>query len=89
MFTLLAKTLIYTYKFVISPFLPKSCRFLPTCSTYSLEAIKKYGFLIGLTLTVQRLLSCHPFSKKEMYYPVPQTLPNNKIIRFFQKFCKF
>ena len=51
------------YRYVISGFLPKSCRFLPTCSEYCKEAIKKHGPFKGSWLTFKRLLRCHPFSK--------------------------
>jgi putative membrane protein insertion efficiency factor len=88
MFKIIAKTLIYFYKFFISPLLPKSCRFLPSCSSYSLEAIKRYGFICGSLLTLKRLLSCHPFSKKDMHDPVPEKLPNNRIFTFFSKLRK-
>ncbi|OGD96473.1 membrane protein insertion efficiency factor YidD [Candidatus Curtissbacteria bacterium RIFCSPHIGHO2_12_FULL_38_9b] len=47
-----------------------TCRYRPTCSEYALEAYGKYGFLKGSLLTVRRLVSCHPFSKKPLYDPV-------------------
>ncbi|HAF15364.1 MAG TPA: membrane protein insertion efficiency factor YidD [Blastocatellia bacterium] len=50
------------YKLVISPFLPASCRFFPTCSEYASEAISRYGALRGTALALRRLLRCHPFS---------------------------
>lgn len=50
------------YKFFISPFLPPSCRFFPTCSEYAVEAIHKYGVLKGSLLGVKRILRCHPFN---------------------------
>lgn len=52
---------IYFYKGAISPILPPSCRFTPSCSTYALEAIKKHGPLRGLYLAVRRILRCHPW----------------------------
>ena len=52
--------LIKGYKFFISPFLSPSCRYLPTCSEYSLEALKKYGFSKGSYLSLKRIFSCHP-----------------------------
>jgi len=52
---------IRAYQAAIRPFLPPSCRFHPSCSNYSLEAVGKYGALKGLWLTVKRLLKCHPF----------------------------
>lgn len=54
-------TIIKTYKYIISPLLPKACRFIPTCSEYSEEAIDKYGALKGACLSAKRILKCHPF----------------------------
>jgi len=48
------------YKLAVSPFLPPACRFYPTCSEYSHEAISKYGVLTGLWMGVKRLSKCHP-----------------------------
>ncbi|MGB0541615.1 MAG: membrane protein insertion efficiency factor YidD [Hyphomicrobiales bacterium] len=62
--------LINLYKKLISPFLMKSCRFEPTCSSYSLEAFKRFGFMIGLKLTVKRIIRCHPWGGHG-YDPVP------------------
>jgi uncharacterized protein len=53
--------LIKIYQLVISPFLPNSCRFSPTCSQYGLEAVSKHGPIKGLWLTVKRILRCHPW----------------------------
>ncbi|ATH92878.1 hypothetical protein ACH95_20895 [Bacillus glycinifermentans] len=53
--------IIRTYQKWISPILPPSCRFYPTCSNYGLEAIEKHGALKGGWLTVKRILKCHPF----------------------------
>ena len=52
--------LIKGYKFLISPLFGNSCRYLPTCSEYSVEALKTYGFLKGSFLSLKRILSCHP-----------------------------
>ena len=52
--------LIKGYKFLISPLLGNSCRYLPTCSDYSIEALKTYGLFKGSWLSIKRLLSCHP-----------------------------
>jgi putative membrane protein insertion efficiency factor len=52
---------IKLYKYAISPLLPDSCRFVPTCSEYSAEAIKRYGAVKGSYLSVRRILRCHPF----------------------------
>jgi uncharacterized protein len=53
--------IIRFYQLVISPALPPSCRFYPSCSTYAIQAITRYGLWRGLHLTGWRLLRCHPF----------------------------
>ncbi|MDA8240292.1 MAG: membrane protein insertion efficiency factor YidD [Nitrospiraceae bacterium] len=53
--------IVKLYKFLISPILPGSCRFVPSCSEYSLEALEKYGALKGAWLSVRRVARCHPF----------------------------
>ena len=52
--------LIKGYKLIISPYLGPSCRYLPTCSEYSIEALKTYGLLKGTFISLKRILSCHP-----------------------------
>lgn len=59
-----------SYRKYISPLMRPSCRFLPTCSLYGIEAIEKYGAVKGLYLTIKRLLKCHPFHPGG-YDPVP------------------
>lgn len=49
------------YQKFISPLKPPTCRFYPTCSQYSIQAVERYGVLKGLWLTVKRLAKCHPF----------------------------
>lgn len=51
------------YKALISPMLPKACRFVPTCSEYAAEAIERCGIFRGLLKAVWRLMRCHPFSR--------------------------
>tara|TARA_Y100000768_G_scaffold324866_1_gene261682 strand:+ start:311 stop:562 length:252 start_codon:yes stop_codon:yes gene_type:complete len=51
---------IKIYQFLLSPFLGQSCRYLPTCSEYSIEALKKFGLSRGLFVSLKRILSCHP-----------------------------
>ena len=63
--------LIRFYRGAISPYLPPSCRYTPTCSQYALEAISKYGALKGGWLALKRFLRCHPFTKRDMFDPVP------------------
>ena len=58
------KILLYAirgYQLLISPVLPQTCRFTPTCSQYAIEAITLYGPGRGLLLAVRRILRCHPF----------------------------
>lgn len=50
------------YKKIISPLLPPSCRFYPTCSDYASEAISKYGLVKGSAMAAKRLCRCHPFN---------------------------
>ncbi|MBZ0299206.1 MAG: membrane protein insertion efficiency factor YidD [Anaerolineae bacterium] len=66
----LALGLIRFYKRFISPALPSSCRFHPTCSTYTYEAIERYGFIRGGWLGIKRISRCHPFNPGG-YDPVP------------------
>ena len=57
----LTTMLLYGYKTSISPFLPQSCRFMPTCSEYAAQAITEHGLGRGAALAMRRLLRCHPF----------------------------
>ena len=58
------------YKFLISPILGQSCRYLPTCSEYAIECLKTYGLIKGFCKATKRILSCHPFSKRNSFDPV-------------------
>jgi len=58
----LATILIKAYKYAVSPILPSSCRFYPSCSEYAIDALKKYGLLRGSWLTLKRIARCHPLS---------------------------
>jgi len=62
--------IIRFYQFAISPILPSTCRYVPTCSQYGLEAIQKHGPFKGSWLTLKRVLSCNPFGG-DGYDPVP------------------
>ena len=64
-------SLIRFYRRSISPLFPPSCRFVPTCSQYALEAIEKYCAARGGWLALKRFLRCHPFHKGGWYDPVP------------------
>ncbi len=62
--------LIRFYQYGISPWLPKNCRYEPTCSHYMVEALKIHGPFKGLYLGIKRILSCHPWGGHG-YDPVP------------------
>ena len=59
-FTNIIIKFIKIYKFLISPLLGNSCRYMPSCSEYSIEALRTKGFLKGSYLSLKRVLSCHP-----------------------------
>ena len=67
--------LVRIYQAMISPYLPSTCRYTPTCSHYTIEAIEKYGVLSGGRLALKRILSCHPWGGSG-YDPVPDKLTN-------------
>ncbi len=62
--------LIRIYQYTLSPFIGRSCRYTPTCSHYSVEAIKKYGPVKGGKLSIKRIASCNPWGGSG-YDPVP------------------
>jgi putative membrane protein insertion efficiency factor len=62
-FSAVGIALIKAYRRFLSPMLPRSCRFTPSCSLYTLQAIEKYGLLKGSLMGAWRVLRCHPFSK--------------------------
>ncbi|MDR0969638.1 MAG: membrane protein insertion efficiency factor YidD [Lentimicrobiaceae bacterium] len=61
---------IRIYQYTLSPFLGRSCRYVPTCSTYAIEALRKHGFFRGSWLLVKRIVSCNPWGGSG-YDPVP------------------
>ncbi|MEC9022133.1 MAG: membrane protein insertion efficiency factor YidD [Pseudomonadota bacterium] len=69
--------LIRLYQWIVSPFLPMSCRFLPSCSCYALEAFYKHGPIGGLFLTIKRLCKCHPWGGSG-HDPVPDCLSKSR-----------
>ena len=63
-------TLVHGYRMFLSPLLPPSCRYTPTCSAYALEALERHGALRGGWLTIRRIARCHPF-RPGGHDPVP------------------
>ena len=65
---------VKAYRLLLSPWLGSACRFEPTCSAYSLEALKQHGAMAGSVLTVYRLVRCQPWCKGG-HDPVPESSP--------------
>jgi len=63
--------LVKVYQTLISPLTPATCRFQPTCSHYTVEALKKHGLFYGGRLAIKRIFSCHPWGRSG-YDPVPE-----------------
>ncbi|MHB1324468.1 MAG: membrane protein insertion efficiency factor YidD [Coriobacteriia bacterium] len=68
--TIVVRGIIRGYQLLISPLLPPSCRFTPTCSTYALLAIERHGFVKGGWMALKRVARCHPWNQGG-YDPVP------------------
>ena len=62
---------VYFYRAAISPLLPPSCRYTPTCSQYTIEALRKHGPIKGVLLSIRRIVSCNPWGGSG-YDPVPE-----------------
>ena len=80
MLTKLALLILRFYKRFISPLLPPTCRFTPTCSEYAMQAIERFGFWRGSWLAIKRLLRCHPLHPGG-YDPVPEHWGSKKTAR--------
>ena len=63
--------LIKLYQLLISPILGQNCRYLPTCSEYSVQSIREHGVIKGITLSLKRISKCHPWGSHG-YDPVPK-----------------
>lgn len=61
---------VRAYQYLISPYTPSSCRFVPTCSEYAVEALKKHGPFKGTLLAAKRIARCHPWGESG-HDPVP------------------
>jgi putative membrane protein insertion efficiency factor len=68
---LVLQGLIRAYQLLLSPLLPPSCRYLPSCSDYAVEAVGRYGAIVGVGLAARRLARCHPWGGSG-YDPVPE-----------------
>ncbi len=69
--------LVKIYQIFISPILGQNCRYLPTCSEYTVQSLKEYGVVKGLTLSLKRILKCHPWGSHG-YDPVPKKLEDKQ-----------
>jgi putative membrane protein insertion efficiency factor len=65
---------IKAYQYCISPLLGNCCRFYPSCSAYTVEAIQSYGFIRGSYLALNRIIRCHPWCEGG-FDPVPEKIP--------------
>ncbi len=72
--------LIRAYQLLVSPLLPPSCRFYPSCSAYGLTAVQRFGPLRGTWLAVRRLLRCHPWNPGGVDH-VPRRGPHGRPVR--------
>ncbi|MDZ7716301.1 MAG: membrane protein insertion efficiency factor YidD [Balneolaceae bacterium] len=70
--------LIRLYQLIISPWMPSSCRYQPTCSHYGIEAFQKHGAFKGFWLTLKRVSRCHPWGSHG-YDPVPEPETKSKL----------
>ncbi|MCU0846320.1 MAG: membrane protein insertion efficiency factor YidD [Spirochaetes bacterium] len=69
--TFILVVFIRIYQYLISPLFPASCRFYPSCSNYSIEALRRHGPIKGTVLTISRILKCNPLSEGG-FDPVPE-----------------
>jgi putative membrane protein insertion efficiency factor len=62
---ILTKSVVYIYKLLISPYIIPSCKFIPSCSTYAIDAINKLPLKIAIIKILARILKCNPFNKND------------------------
>ena len=65
---------IYIYKYLISPLIPHTCRFYPSCSSYFMQSVNEFGVFKGTYLGIKRILRCTPNNKRKGYDPVPTNI---------------
>lgn len=70
----MARVLVRTYRYTFSAFMGRTCRYLPTCSEYTEEAIVRFGLWPGFWIGLARILRCHPFGAAG-FDPIPEVLP--------------
>ncbi len=75
-----ALQLLQFYKAIISPMLPPACRYVPTCSEYAMEAVERYGAIVGVWMALKRVLRCHPLAGSG-YDPVVKHTSAREFIR--------
>ncbi len=75
---LVLQVLIRVYQLLLSPLLPPSCRYLPSCSDYAVEAIGRHGVIVGIGLAARRLARCHPWGSSG-YDPVPEPHGSDRV----------
>lgn len=63
---------VNAYQFILSPWVGNQCRYVPTCSEYTKQAIERFGVIKGGWLGLKRLSRCHPYCKKDPIDPVPE-----------------
>lgn len=66
------------YRYAISPMLPPHCRFTPTCSEYTIEAMQRFGLIKGTLLAIKRIGRCHPLCQSDYHDPVPESFSLTK-----------
>jgi hypothetical protein len=74
--------LIRFYAYLVSPLLGSNCRFVPTCSVYTTQAIEKHGALKGLILGIKRLSKCHPWNHSDPDDSVPTDIAWGEVIGY-------
>ncbi|WP_185877890.1 membrane protein insertion efficiency factor YidD [Blattabacterium cuenoti] len=64
--------IVIIYKLLISPFIGKNCRYIPTCSEYMILSLKKWNILKSIFMTINRIIKCNPFMRNDWNYDPPE-----------------